>query len=172
MDICLRVLMSSSVDIGVVLATLLTFAVMQRGKNKMTAKEYLRQIRQIDHQLANLLKERQELEKAQTFLRSPQIDGDRVQTSPSGDPPWMGYIIRWEELTLKIGETWDELIDKKQLIISQINLLTDTRYMDILMKRYVEFKRFGKIAREMHYSESRILHLHWEALCAFQHIIA
>ena len=148
------------------------FAVTQKGKNKMTAKEYLRQIRQIDHQLANLLKERHELEKAQTFLRSPQIDGDRVQTSPSGDPPWMGYIIRWEELTLKIGETWDELIDKKQLIISQINLLTDTRYMDILMKRYVEFKRFGKIAREMHYSESRILHLHWEALCAFQHIIA
>lgn len=138
----------------------------------MTAKEYLRQLRKIDRQLELLFREREELEKAQTFMRSPQIDGDRVQTSPSGDPPWMGYLIKWEEMTNRIGEKWDELIDKKQLIISQINLLSDTRYMDILMKRYVEFKRFGKIAREMHYSESRILHLHGEALGVFQQILA
>lgn len=138
----------------------------------MTAKEYLRQIRQIDHQLTNLLKERQELEKAQTFLRSPQIDGDRVQTSPSGDPPWFGYLVKWEMLTQQIGREWDELMEKRHIIITQINSLTDSRYIEILTKRYVEYKRFKRIAKEMHYSEGRIKHLHGEALRDIQYVLA
>ena len=44
----------------------------------MTAKEYLRQIRRINQHLDSLIREREDLEKAQTFLRSPQIEGDRV----------------------------------------------------------------------------------------------
>jgi len=138
----------------------------------VTAKEYLRQIRQIDHQLTNLLKERQELEKAQTFLRSPQIDGDRVQTSPSGDPPWFGYLVKWEMLTQQIGREWDELMEKRHIIITQINSLTDSRYIEILTKRYVEYKRFKRIAKEMHYSEGRIKHLHGEALRDIQYVLA
>ena len=138
----------------------------------MTAKEYLRQIRRLDRQLENLLRERNELERAQTFLRSPQINGDRVQTSPSGDPPWMGYLIKWEELTLKIGEEWDRLIERRHTTIKLIYSLEDSRLTEILYKRYVEFKRFDRIAREMHYSIDRIWHLHGEALTAFQQVLA
>lgn len=138
----------------------------------MTAKEYLRQLRRIDQHISSLMREREELEKAQTFLRSPQIDGDRVQTSPSGDPPWFGYLVKWEMLTQQIGREWDELIEKRHIIITQINSLTDSRYIEILTKRYVEYKRFKRIAREMHYSEGRIKHLHGEALRAIQHTIA
>lgn len=137
----------------------------------MTAKEYLRQLKRIDRQLELLFKEREELERAQTFLRSPQIDGDRVQTSPSGDPPWMGYLIKWEEMTNKIGRKWDELIKKKETIIDQIGTLSDTRYIDILGKRYVEFKSFEVIAVEMGYSFEYVLRIHWEALKAFEHIM-
>ena len=138
----------------------------------MTAKEYLRQIRRLDRQLENLLRERNELERAQTFLRSPQINGDRVQTSPSGDPPWMGYLIKWEELTMKIGEEWDRLIEKRHTTIKLIYSLEDSRLTEILYKRYVEFKRFDRIAREMHYSLDRIWHLHGEALAEFQQVLA
>lgn len=138
----------------------------------MTAKEYLRQIRRINQHLESLIREREDLEKAQTFLRSPQIEGDRVQTSPSGDPPWMGYIYKWDELTQQIGDEWNELIEKRHTIISQINSMTDSRYVEILYKRYVEYKRFKRIAREMHYSEERVKHLHLEALLKFQHTIA
>ena len=118
------------------------------------------------------MRERNELEKAQTFLRSPQIDGDRVQTSPSGDPPWMGYLIKWEELTMQIGEEWDRLIEKRHTTIKLIYSLEDSRLTEILYKRYVEFKRFDRIAREMHYSIDRIWHLHGEALTAFQQVLA
>ncbi len=138
----------------------------------MTAKEYLSQIRRIDVHIDHLLKEREELERAQTFLRSPQIDGDRVQTSPSGDPPWMGYIIRWEELTNQIGEEWDRLIDRRHTTIKMLYCLNDSRYIELLYKRYVEFKHFKRIAREMHYSLDRIWHMHGEALTAFQQVLA
>ncbi len=137
----------------------------------MTAKEYLRQLRRIDRQLELLFKEREELERAQTYLRSPQIDGDRVQTSPSGDPPWMGYLIKWEEMSNRIGKKWDELIKKKETIIDQIGTLSDSRHIDILGKRYVEFKSFEVIAVEMGYSFEYTLRIHWEALKAFEHIM-
>lgn len=134
----------------------------------MTAKEYLRQIRRIDIHIDHLLKERDELERAQTFLRSPQIDGDRVQTSPSGDPPWMGYIIKWDALTERIGEEWDRLIDLKMRILTELHALDDMRYITILVKRYVEFKSWRKIAYEMNYSIDHVFRLHGEALKEFE----
>ena len=126
----------------------------------MTAKEYLRQIRKIDQQLKHLLDEWEELKKAQTFLKSPQVEGDRVQTSPSGDPPWMGHLIKYEEL-----------FTTRLAIVGQINSLSDSRYTDVLMKRYVEYKRFDRIAREMHYTPDYILHLHGMALKEIQRIL-
>ena len=138
----------------------------------MTAKEYLWKIQRLDSELETLISERNELEKAQTFLRSPQVDGDRVQTSPSGDPPWMGYIIKWDELTNRIGEKWDELIEERQKVIKLIYSLEDSRHIEILYKKYVEHKRFTRIAREIHYSVDRIWHLHGEALVAFQQVLA
>lgn len=136
----------------------------------MTAKEYLRQLRVIERQLKELLKERDELERAQTYLRSPRMDGDWVQTSPTGDPPWMEYIIRMDELTLKIAAKFVELMEKKDVINDHINSL-DPRYAELLYKRYVEGKRFDKIAREMGYSIDHVLHLHGEALREIQHKI-
>ena len=137
----------------------------------MTAKEYLRQIRHIDQQLKQLLDEWDELKKAQTFLKSPQVEGDRVQTSPSGDPPWMGHLIKMDELKLKIADKYEELFTTRLTIVGQINSLSDSRYTDVLMKRYVEYKRFDRIAREMHYTPDYILHLHGMALKEIQRIL-
>lgn len=137
----------------------------------MTAKEYLLQIRKIDRQLKALLRERKELDIARTYMQSPQIVGDRVQTSPSGDPPWMKYLIKWGELTEKIGERWDELICTKKDIEDQINTLDDDRYIDVLTKRYIELKSFEKISVEMHYEYGYTRKIHKRALDAFSQIM-
>ena len=137
----------------------------------MTAKQYLRQLGRIDKQLDNLIKERAELERAQTYLRSPQIEGDRVQTSPSGDPPWLGYLIKWEELTAKISDKWDDLIRKRYKIIDQINSLSDARYIKLLSLRYVEFKSLEEIAVEMGYTFGHVLRLHGQALVEFEEVM-
>lgn len=132
--------------------------------NSQEVKAYLRQIRRIDIRLADIIRERDELVKAQTYMKSPQTEGDRVQTSPSGDPPWMAYLLKWEELINKMGEVWDELVEKKQEILGQIHRLEDSRYIDILIKRYVMFKSFEQIAVDMNYSYEHTLRLHGRAL--------
>lgn len=137
----------------------------------MTAKEYLRQIRRIDQHIDSLIREREDLEKAQTFLRSPQIEGDRVQTSPSGDPPFMGYLLKWDKLTQQIGEEWDKLIELKHEAISRINNLKDSRHIDLLMRRYVRYESFEQIAVDMGYSFDYILKIHGRALERFAEIM-
>ena len=136
----------------------------------MDVKQYLRQLKTIDKRLQALERERRDLEKAQTFLRSPQIACDRVHTSPSGDPPWLAYIIKWEKLTEDIGETWDTLINKRRVITDQINKLNDARYIEILSCRYAYFESFERIAVEMNYSFEYVLKLHGRALDAFREI--
>ena len=137
----------------------------------MTAKEYLRQIRRIDQHIDSLIREREDLEKAQTFLRSPQIEGDRVQTSPSGDPPFMGYLLKWDKLTQQIGEEWDMLIELKHEAISRINSLKDSRHIDLLMRRYVRYESFEQIAVDMGYSFDYVLKIHGRALERFAEIM-
>lgn len=137
----------------------------------MTAKEYLRQIRRIDQHIDSLIREREDLEKAQTFLRSPQIEGDRVQTSPSGDPPFMGYLLKWDKLTQQIGEEWDKLIELKHEAISRINNLKDSRHIDLLMRRYVRYESFEQIAVDMGYSFDYVLKIHGRALERFAEIM-
>lgn len=137
----------------------------------MTAKEYLRQIRRMDRQLELLFKERTELEKAQIFMRSPSLDGSRVQTSPSGDPPWMNYLTKWDELTIRIGEQWDRLIEQKNIIANKIMSLPDERHIKLLELRYIDYKSFEEIAVEMGYSFDYVLKLHGRALVAFREVM-
>lgn len=137
----------------------------------MTAKEYLRQIRRLDRQLELLFEKRTELEKAQIFMRSPRLDGSRVQTSPSGDPPWMNYLTKWDELTIRIGEQWDRLIEQKNIIADKIMSLPDERHIKLLELRYIDYKSFEEIAVEMGYSFDYVLKLHGRALVAFREVM-
>ncbi len=53
-------------------------------------------------------------------------------------------------------------------IISQIQSLEDSRYIEILYKRYVEFKKFELIAVEMNYDYNWVKNLHGMALMNFE----
>lgn len=53
-------------------------------------------------------------------------------------------------------------------IISQIQSLEDSRYIEILYKRYVEFKSFELIAVELNYEYSWVTRIHNQALEEFE----
>jgi hypothetical protein len=46
--------------------------------------------------------------------------------------------------------------------------MKNERHMVVLYKRYVEFKGFGAIAREINFSYEYVRHLHRDALRAFE----
>lgn len=133
----------------------------------MTAKEYLRQLKRADEQLKSLIEARNEMERARTFMKSPQFGGTRVQTSPSGDPPWFPDLEKWDKATAKIDAKWDKVCELKQEVVDKINGLQDARHIKLLRLRYVMYMSLDDIADEMGYTGDYIRKLHGRALDAF-----
>lgn len=93
---------------------------------------------------------------------------EHVQTSPTGDPPFERLIGRMIELEAEINAEIDAFVDEKHRIINQIQALQNPVYVQILHKRYVEFKSLEQICVEMNFSYDYIKHLHGYALQEFE----
>jgi len=68
----------------------------------------------------------------------------------------------------KIDGMVDELVDKKEKIIQQIDSMEDENTYNILFARYIEKKTFEVIATEMKYSWRQVVRLHGTALKQFE----
>ena len=68
----------------------------------------------------------------------------------------------------KLDKLIDEFVDKRNLIISQIDKIENETYYAILFARYIEKKTFEKIADEMNYSFRNTTRLHGRALREFE----
>ena len=60
----------------------------------MTTKEYLQQAYRLDKRINSHIKELEELKSMAAAISSPQITADKVQTTPSGDPPYVSALMR------------------------------------------------------------------------------
>lgn len=136
----------------------------------MTAKDYLRQIRRMDIQINQLLKELSDIRQSETWLSSIDYSADRVQHSVS-DASYVKTIERYVDLQIKIDKKIDRYVSRKNKAIEEIQRLSKDDHVDILFKRYVEYKSFEEICTEMNLSYYRIIHLHGEALNEFNKTI-
>ena len=93
---------------------------------------------------------------------------ERVQTSPSGDAPFVKLIGRIIDLEQEINAEIDAFVDDKHKIINQIQGLKNSKYIEILYKHYVEFKRLEVVAVEMNFTYQYVVELHGYALKDFQ----
>lgn len=137
------------------------------SNKKITAKQYLEQLKVIDAKINQKIKERDELRLLATSTGSLEYSKERVNASSTGDT-LEKKVIKYVDLEKEINETINEFVDKKHKIIDEIQGLDGVSHIDILFKKYVENKRLGVIATEMKYSYSRVKHLHTEALQAFE----
>lgn len=132
---------------------------------KKTPKEYLRQLRTAEIKIEQ---KEEELERLKSSLESISTgtDGERVQTTPrdkvSEDVPQMVDLKREIESDIK------ELLILKNKIINEIQSMDNPVYINILYKRYVQYKSLEEIAVEMSYSYTRLRHLHGRALQGFK----
>lgn len=131
----------------------------------MTAKQYLRQIRDLDNRAENYRRYYERCLRDIALLQSPRLDADKVQSSGSG----AGFTAAVEKLVDMQAEAnrWiDEYISMRDRIIGQIQEL-EFPYSAILFKRYVEYKDFMVVADELDYSYDWIIELHGTALIQF-----
>lgn len=134
----------------------------------MNGKEYLDQIRLLNIKINHKQQEVDDLKIMATCTGSVSGQSpDRIISSPSGDS-LEKKIIRYVQLEEEINSDIDALVIIKHQIINQIHQLNDDRYMNILFKRYVEFKKFELISVEMGYDYDWIRKLHTEALRTFE----
>lgn len=132
----------------------------------MTTKEYLGQISRLNRMINNKLTEIAQLKDMVASISAPQ-SGERVQTTPNFDKIGTRYA-KIDEMERKIDGMVDELVDKKEKIIQQIDSMEDENTYNILFARYIEKKTFEVIATEMKYSWRQVVRLHGTALKQFE----
>lgn len=134
----------------------------------MTAKEFLRQLIDIDEQIRDY---QDEILKVRTGMErmTPQMSG-----MPMGSPEpdklagHMDGLIAWEE---RLYAAVDEACRLKEQAMIMINKMSDQAHRKIIFKHYIAGKPFVLIAVEMHYSYHRTIHMHGEALRQFEVIL-
>lgn len=140
----------------------------------MKAKEYLQQLQRLDTVINQKIKEVHDLRlQAQSGGGGGGGGGldyskERVQSSPSGDAPFVKPICRIIDLEAEINAEIDRFVDEKHKIINQIQGLKNSDYISLLFKRYVEFKKFETIAVEMNFTYQYVLNMHGYALKEFE----
>ena len=132
----------------------------------MTTKEYLCQISRLDRMINNKLSEISQLRELAMSVSAVKNE-ERVQTTPNFDKIGTAYC-KIEEMEEKLDKLIDEFVDKKNLIISQIDKIENETYYEILFARYIEKKTFEKMADEMTYSWRQVIRLHGRALQEFE----
>ena len=134
----------------------------------MDTKQYLGQISRLDRMIKNKMTELSQYRDL-IYGLSGVVNEERVQKSPDFDK-MTGKVAKVLKIESKIDELIDEYVDKKNLIISQIDSIENETYYEILFARYIEKKTFEKIADEMMYSWRQIIRLHGKALQEFEKI--
>ena len=132
----------------------------------MDTKQYLQQISRLDRMINNKLAEISQLRELAMSVSAVKNE-ERVQTTPNYDKIGTAYC-KIEEMEEKLDKLIDEFVDKRNLIISQIDKIENETYYEILFSRYIEKKTFEKIADEMTYSWRQVIRLHGRALQEFE----
>lgn len=129
------------------------------------AKEYLAQIRKIDRMINCLLLTEQNL-KFNLISPSNELNPDKVQTSGEKDSfgRTMAKIL---DLNNNITACTDDLADRKAAALSRINKLLDLDQQSVLIARYVNGKKWGRIAVDLNFSIAQVYRIHGAALLDF-----
>lgn len=141
----------------------------------MTAKEYLRNIRDEQKEIRMLKNKRDGIILNSAKPAGIRYDKVRVQSSPK-DP--MEVFEHWSELQEEIDEHIDKLQKNRAEAIRLIRKINQSTYRQILMLYYLtpksdhEMMSWHDVATEMKYSDDRIWHLHGYALQEFSRIYA
>ena len=130
----------------------------------MTAKEYLRRIRDAESDLRSVEMDYQRARDDVMNLKAIEYDKDKVSNSHIGD--LSDAIAALEKYAERVNAKWDELIAMREEAKERIGEITDGRYREVLHRRYLQGESWEYIAVGMGYSFRQVTRLHGGALRA------
>ena len=151
---------------GVMMSLLKQYSVSGKRRVCMTTKDYLNQISRLNRMINNKLAEISQLRELSHSILAVKNE-ERVMVSSDPDKIGSTYA-KIDEMEHNLDNMIDEYIEKKDLIIGQIDGIENEDCYNILFSRYIEKKTFEVIATEMKYSWRQIIRLHGKALKAFE----
>lgn len=134
----------------------------------MNAREYLEQLQKMDVAINQNIAWLYELKNIRKELKGVNYTSQKVKTSKSHRADFEKTILIIMDMEQNINDSIDKFVDQKNEIIKQIQSLDNHKYVQVLYKKYVEYKRLEEIAIEMHYSYQYIKEIHKKALQEFK----
>ena len=134
----------------------------------MDTKTYLQQIERLDRKIQNKFAEIEQLKTMATSISVAQKD---INVQTFSDKDRMGSAVsKIVDLESEANEIICEFLEKRSIIIHQIDGISDTNMYHILFNRYVMMKDLGTISVEMGYSFKQACRIHGNALKEFEHL--
>ena len=134
----------------------------------MDTKTYLQQIERLDRKIQNKFAEIEQLKTMATSISVAQKD---INVQTFSDKDRMGSAVsKIVDLEQVANEIICEFLEKRSIIIHQIDGISDTNMYHILFNRYVMMKDLGTISVEMGYSFKQVCRIHGNALKEFEHL--
>ena len=130
----------------------------------MTAKEYLRRIRDAESDLRSAEMDYQRARDDVMNLKAIEYDKDKVSNSHIGD--LSDAIAALEKYAEQVNSKWDALLAMREEAKERIGEIADGRYREVLHRRYLQGESWEYIAVGMGYSFRQITRLHGGALRA------
>ena len=126
----------------------------------MNAREYLEQLQKMDIAINQNIAWLYELKNIRKELKGVNYTSQKVKTSKSNRADFEKTLLIIMDMEQNINDSIDKFVDQKNEIIKQIQSLDNHKYVQVLYKKYVEYKRLEEIAIEMHYSYQYIKEIH------------
>ena len=133
----------------------------------VNTQRYLYQVKILDTKIKQKQEQYKQLYESAHSVGAVRYDKEPVQTSRTSDALEKS-VIRYLELEEEIKNEIINFQKIKQKIINEIQRLDDNRFINLLYKRYVEYKSLILVAKEMNYSYIHIKELHKKSLKAFE----
>lgn len=104
------------------------------------AKVYLQKVEKMDLCIDQKILQLEDLKSIRFNVQAIDYEKERVMCSVANN----GFkkSDRYIDLDKEINKEIDDFCDLKQVIINQIQQLDNTTYIDILHKKYIEYKKY------------------------------
>lgn len=120
------------------------------------AKAYLMNIKNLDNQVKN-----KNVELTEVFKRIKNMQGTEQEK----------LIDKYIEYQNELETSIKELVSYKQEAMNLIDKIDNADYVDVLYKRYFQFKKWEQIAIDMNYAYRTVLRIHGQAIKEFDRLL-
>jgi hypothetical protein len=135
----------------------------------MTAKEYLKRIRELDIKINDGVEELERLKSMATKVTSA-MDGEVVSSSKNPDK-LTDVVAKIIKLQNELNRAVDKYVDIKIDAIGLLSEVENPTHYKILHSRYVLYKTWEQIACEIGFTYQWVCQLHGVALLEFEKIM-